>query len=104
MNVRRIDARTLLILVAAVAGGFVGATFGHSGDVQAAPGVSVLPADVFAVGNNINGLGATYQIQEVRGPWIRVVPFRSLDDHNAPPQVPRWICVPAIDGAWSKAG
>lgn len=104
MNMRRIDARTLLILAVAVAGGFVGATFGHSDAVQAAPGTDTLPAEVFAVGNNINGLGATYQIQEVRGPWIRVVPFRSLDEHNAPPQAPRWICVPAINGAWSKAG
>ena len=89
MNKGRIDSRALLILAAAVVGGFVGTTFGHGNTARAASGVGALPSEVFTVGNNINGLGATYQIQEVRGSWIRVVPFRSLDEHNAPPQAPR---------------
>ena len=101
---RVLEAGQKLLHAAAVAGVFAGATLGHGNAAQAASDAGVLPAEVFAVGNNVNGLGATYRIQEVRGPWIRVVSFRSLDEHNAPPQVSRWICVPAINGAWSKAG
>jgi hypothetical protein len=104
MDGKRIQTRFILVVAAAAVGGLVGAVLVSHGTVQAAPDAGRLPADVFAVGNKVNGLGATYQIQGVQGLWICVVPFRSLDDHNAPPQVPRWIYVPAIDGAWSKAG
>ncbi|MCP4642688.1 MAG: hypothetical protein GY851_19740 [bacterium] len=64
---------------------------------------AVLPPEIFEVGAHVKGQDATYAIEEVRGGWIRVRPYRSLDQHDAPPHVSRWIYVPAVPTPWSRA-
>lgn len=92
-----------LAFVVGACGGILAAALFHGGDVHAAGRESGLPTELFSVGARVNGMEATYLVQEVRGDWVRLNAYRCIDKHNGPPGVSRWVCVPAVDTIWSKA-
>ena len=89
-----------LLVTAAILGGFAGAALMARAPVQAAP-ASQLPKALFLEGAKVRTGNAVYLIQRIEGDWIQAIPYRSLDEHDAPPGVSRWIYVPAVDAPWS---
>lgn len=90
----------ILLGLAVLLGALAGTAISARTPARAALG-SELPRDIFVEGAKVRSGGAVYLIQRIEGEWIQVIPYRSLDDHEAPPGVPRWIYVPAVDGPWS---
>lgn len=93
-----------VFLAASMLFGAVGVLMIESGfdaPAAAATDEGALPLEVFAAGQKVRGGGAVYEIEEVRGQWVKARLYRSLDGHNAPPTVSRWLYIPAMDTAWS---
>ncbi len=101
MQRRTMGLLLAVCMLSAFTGGVIGSFLFPDGKVLAA--TDALPPELFERGELVNGMGATYLIEGVRGGWIQVRLYRTLDQHKAPPDAPRWIYVPGIDSVWSKA-